>query len=130
MWSRFLFRIRKARPGVAAWKLRAKYAALQLVTVSRSPEDPSEICTAPPPVAIAKPPPVLPIRKALVARLLETDQRLADQTKELAFIHKRLHSAEAQLDSQKSLIRSLKNKSETYRRRLLEQLALASILAL
>ena len=76
-------------------------------------------------MAIVEVPSVQPVCKALVARLLEADRELADQTKELAFIRNRLHSAEAKLDSQNLLIRLLKKKLETYRRKVLELLALA-----
>jgi len=120
---------RKSHPGVIARKRIAKYKALQLVSASRPLGVPGDICTAPPPVVVADVSPVLPVRKALVARLLEAEQRLAEQTKELAFVRKRLHSAESQLESQIPLIRSLKTKAETYRRSLLEQLALASLSA-
>ena len=120
----------KSHPGVnARLRLKKKYAALQFVSVSRSPAELGEICTAPPPAAIVEAPPVVPVRKALAARLFEADRRLAEQTKELDFIRKRLHSAEAQLEAQAPQIHSLKNRVELYRRRLLEQIALASLSA-
>ena len=75
------------------------------------------------------PAPALPVRKALIARLLVADQRLEEQTKDLAFIRKRLHSAEALVQSQAVSIRSLKRKAEHFRRRLLDQLALAPFAA-
>ena len=121
---------RKSRPGVIArTRLKRKYAALQFISVARSLVEPGEICTAPPLAVAVEAPPVVPVRKALIARLLETDARLAEQTKELNFIRKRLHSAEAKLEAQAPLIRSLKGKAESYRRQLLEQLALAPLSA-
>ena len=74
---------RKSRPGVIArTRLKRKYAALQFVSVARSLVEPCEICTALPPAAPVEAPPVVPVRKTLIARLLETDARLAEQTKD------------------------------------------------